>query len=123
MSIRFDRANSELQRCISNIIQNQLNDPRLNPLIYISEVEVTPDFKFCKVKVALDSDDEKELNQTISILQKSEGFIKKQLAQMVRMPKLPKFNFVIDKGTQATVRINELLKGLNIPKEDEGDND
>jgi len=36
---------------------------------------------------------------------------------------MPKLNFVIDKGTQATVRVNELLKGLNIPHEDEGDND
>lgn len=123
MSIRFERANSQLQKCISNIIQNQLNDPRLNPLLYISEVEVTPDFKFCKVKVALDSEDNSELEQTISILQKSEGFIKKQLAQMVKMPYMPKLNFVIDKGTQATVRINELLKGLNIPQKDEEDND
>ena len=123
MSIRFERANSELQRCISNFIQNQLNDPRLSPLLYISEVEVTPDFKYCKVKVALDSEDKKELDQTIAVLQKSEGFIKKQLAQMVRMPYMPKLNFVIDKGTQATVRVNELLKGLNIPHEDEEDND
>ena len=123
MSIRFERANSELQRCISNIIQNQLNYPRLSPLLYISEVEVTPDFKYCKVKVALDSEDKKELDQTIAVLQKSEGFIKKQLAQMVRMPYMPKLNFVIDKGTQATVRVNELLKGLNIPHEDEEDND
>ena len=123
MSIRFERANSELQRCISNIIQNQLNDPRHSPLLYISEVEVTPDFKYCKVKVALDSEDKKELDQTIAVLQKSEGFIKKQLAQMVRMPYMPKLNFVIDKGTQATVRVNELLKGLNIPHEDEEDND
>lgn len=121
MSIRFERANSELQRCISNIIQNQLNDPRINPLIYVSEVEVTPDFKYCKVKIALDSEDEKELQENISVLQKSEGFIKKQLAQMVRMPYMPKLNFVIDKGTQATIRVNELLKGLNIPREDEID--
>lgn len=118
MSIRFERANSELQRCLSNIIQNQLNDPRINPLIYISEVEVTPDFKFCKVKVALDSENDAELLQNISVLQKSEGFIKKQLAQMVKMPFVPKLNFVIDKGTQATVRINELLKGLKIPHEE-----
>lgn len=121
MSIRFERANSELQRCISNIIQNQLNDPRINPLIYVSEVEVTPDFKYCKVKIALDSENEEELQENIAVLQKSEGFIKKQLANMVRMPFMPKLNFVIDKGTQATIRVNELLRGLNIPHEDDID--
>ena len=118
MSKRFDRANSELQRCISDIIQNKMNDPRISPLLYVSEVNVTPDFHYCKVKVALDSQNEEELKTTIKILEKSEGFIKKELANMVRMPYMPKLQFVIDKGTSATIRINELLKTLNISKED-----
>ena len=78
MSIRFERANSELQRCISDIIQNKMNDPRLNPLLYISEVNVTPDFRYCKIKIALDSQKEGELEQIIKVLEKSEGFIKRE---------------------------------------------
>ncbi len=114
MSVRFERANSELQRCISDIIQNKMNDPRIDPLLYISEVNVTPDFRYCKVKVALDSQNDNELEEIIKVLEKSEGFIKKELADMVNMPHMPKLQFVIDKGTQATVRINEILKSLNI---------
>ncbi len=114
MSVRFDRANSELQRCISDIIQNKMNDPRIDPLLYISEVNVTPDFRYCKVKVALDTQDENNLQEIIKVLEKSEGFIKKELAGMVNMPHMPKLQFIIDKGTQATVRINEILKNLNI---------
>ena len=113
MSIRFERANSELQRCISDIIQNKMNDPRLNPLLYISEVNVTPDLRYCKIKIALDSQKEGELEQIIKVLEKSEGFIKRELATMVNMPHLPKLQFIIDKGTAATVRINEILKTLN----------
>ncbi|MCI8555217.1 MAG: 30S ribosome-binding factor RbfA [Clostridia bacterium] len=113
MSVRFERANSELQRCIADIIQNKMNDPRISPMLYISEVNVTPDFRFCKVKVALDSEDEQELKEIIKVLEKSEGFIKRELAQMVNMPHMPKLQFLIDKGTQATVRINEILKNLN----------
>lgn len=79
MSKRFDRANSQIQKSIAKIIQFKMNDPRLNPMLYISEVEVTPDFKYCKVKVALDSKDEKELEDNIKILQSSQGFIKRSL--------------------------------------------
>lgn len=122
MSKRFDRANSELQRCISEIIHNKMNDSRINPLLYISEVNVTPDFYYCKVKVALDSSDENELETTLNVLKKSEGFIKKELAHMVRMPHMPKLIFELDKGTSATVRINEILKTLDIP-EDKGEED
>ena len=119
MSNRIDRANSEIQRCLADIISNKLNDPRLNSLIYVSEVKVTPDFKFCKVKIGLDEENEQVLKETLSILQKSEGFIKKELAQMVKMPHVPQIMFSIDKGTQATFRINEILKNLNIPSEEE----
>ena len=123
MSKRFDRANSELQRCISEIIYNKMNDSRLSPLLYISEVNVTPDFYYCKVKVALDSADLNETEQMLNILRKSEGFIKKELAHMVRMPHMPKLIFEADKGTSATVRINEILKNLDIPKETGGDDE
>ncbi len=118
MSKRFDRANSQIQKSIAKIIQFKMNDPRLNPMLFISEVEVTPDFKYCKVKVALDSKDEKELEDNIKILQCSQGFIKKELANMLKMPSIPQLNFVADKGTSATIRINEILSHLNIPKEE-----
>lgn len=119
MSKRFERANSELQRCISEIIHNKMNDSRISPLLYVSEVNVTPDFYYCKVKIALDSSNDDELETILSVLKKSEGFIKKELAHMVRMPHMPKLLFEIDKGTSATVRINEILKTLDIPAEEE----
>lgn len=118
MSNRFERANSQLQKNIALIIQNKMNDPRLSPFIYVSDVTVTPDFQYCKVKIALDEDDENKLKETIKILQKSEGFIKKELSNMVNMPYMPKLQFVIDKGTSASIRVNEILKTLNIPKGD-----
>lgn len=122
MSKRFDRANSQLQKNIALILQNKMNDPRISPFVYVSEVNVTPDFQYCKVKIALDSDNQKELEETIKVLQKSEGFIKRELANMVDMPYMPKLQFEIDKGRQASIRVNEILKTLNIPKE-EGDDE
>lgn len=123
MSVRFERANSELQRCISYIVQNKMNDPRISPLLFISEVNVTPDFHYCKVKIALDSDNDYELKETIKVLEKSEGFIKRELANMVKMPHMPKLQFVIDKGTSASIRINEILKTLDIKDENGEDNE
>lgn len=124
MSNRIERANSEVQRCIAQIITTKMNDPRLSPFLYVSEISLTPDFKYCKVKIALDSDDQNVLNQNLQVLQKSESFIKRELAKMVDMPFMPKLNFVLDKGTSASVRVNELLKNLNIPKlEDENGED
>ena len=124
MSFRFDRANKEIQRCISIIIQTKMNDPRIDPMLYVSDVNLTADFKYCKVKIALDSDDHNKLQNMLEILKKSEGFIKREMAEMVKMPSIPKLIFELDKGTSATIRVNEILKSLNIPKTDEsGEND
>ena len=96
-----------------------MNDPRISPFLYVSEVNVTPDFKYCKIKIALDEENEEKLKNTITILQKSEGFIKRELAQKVDMPFMPKLIFEIDKGTMASVRVNEILKNLDIPAGDD----
>ena len=53
MSSRIEKANSEIQRCLSNIIHNKMNDPRINDFVSVADVKVTPDFKFCKVIISL----------------------------------------------------------------------
>ncbi len=116
MSNRVERANSEIQRCLSEIIRTKMNDPRLNKIVSITEVNVSPDFKYCKAKVSvLDIND---ISSVTKILQKSEGYIKRELAKMVDMPFVPKINFVVDKSTESAIRVEEILRNLNIPKED-----
>ncbi len=40
---------------------------------------------------------------------------------MVDMPQVPKINFVVDKSTASALRVEEILRTLNIPKEEEND--
>ncbi|MBR1890220.1 MAG: 30S ribosome-binding factor RbfA [Clostridia bacterium] len=121
MSNRIERANSEIQRCLIEIIKNKMNDPRLNQVVSITEVSVTPDFKYCKAKVSVL--DVNEMANVTRVLQKSEGFIKRELAKMVEMPQVPKINFVVDKSTMSAIRVEEILRSLNIPAQgDEDDN-
>ena len=121
MSNRIERANSEIQRCLIEIIKNKMNDPRLNQIVSITDVSVTPDFKYCKAKVSVL--DVNEMTNVTKVLQKSEGFIKRELAKMVEMPQVPKINFVVDKSTMSAIRVEEILRSLNIPAQgDEDDN-
>ena len=121
MSNRIERANSEIQKCLLEIIQTKMNDPRLDRVVSITEVNVTPDFKYCKAKVSVL--DVNEISNVTRVLQKSEGFIKRELAKMVDMPQVPKINFVVDKSTMSAIRVEEILRGLNIPAEEENEDD
>ena len=121
MSNRIDRANSEIQKCLIEIIKDKMNDPRLGQVVSITEVNVTPDFKYCKAKVSVLNVN--EIANVTAVLQKSEGFIKRELAKMVDMPQVPKINFVVDKSTMSAIRVEEILRGLNIPAEEENEDD
>ncbi len=116
---RIERANSEIQRCLIEIVKNKMNDPRVNKIVSITEVNVTPDFKFCKARVSVL--DLKDVENVTKVLQSSEGFIKRELAKMVDMPQIPKINFVVDKSALNSMRVEEILKTLNIPKEEQTD--
>ncbi len=122
-SNRIERANSELQRCLSTILNHKLNDPRLTDMLYVSEVNVTPDFKYCKVKVGLDTNNRTNIDNVLKILKKSSGYIKRELAEMVKMPYIPELIFEYDKGMEASIRINEILKTLEIPEDKGGDDE
>lgn len=121
MNTRMERANAEIQRCLIEIVHTKMNDPRLNKIVSITDVNVTPDFKYCKAKVSVLNIE--EASEVTKVLQKSEGFIKRELAKMVDMPQVPKINFVVDKSTLSAIRVEEILRSLNIHAEDEGDSD
>ena len=67
----------------------------------------------------LDINDIKNVTQ---VLQKSEGYIKKELAGMIDLPFMPKLKFEVDKGAVSVLRVEEILRNLNIPAEEEDDN-
>ena len=119
MSNRIDRANSELQRCLSNVIHNKMNDPRINDFVTVASVNLSPDFKYCKVKITLLEKDFKNADEIISILQKSQGYIKNELKKLVKMPQMPNLSFEFDKSIMNVIRVEELLKNLDIPEEGE----
>ncbi len=115
MSNRHERANSEIQKCLIEIIQHKMNDPRLDRVITVSDVNVSPDFKFCRVKISVL--DLKDINLVTNVLQNSEGYIKRELASMIDLPFIPKLKFEVDKGTMSTLRVEEILRNLDIPAE------
>ena len=115
---RMERANSEVMHCLADIIDSKLQDPRFSGrFLTITDVKMAPDFKYCKVMVSTLCDNQEEIDEIMKLLKKSEGFIKGELANMVRMPAVPQLNFVVDKGSENSLRVNEILKNLKIPKE------
>lgn len=119
-SIRTERANSEVERALNNILRNKINDPRLNEFITITFVELSVDFRHCKVGISVYTGDK---TIVMKQLKKSEGFIKRELIKEVKLPYTPSLTFILDEGAQHSDNINSILSTLNIPQIDEENDD
>ena len=61
-NFRGKRINEEVRKEVSDIIRNQIKDPRLTAMVSVTQVEVTKDLRYAKVFVSLfaKNDEEKE---------------------------------------------------------------
>lgn len=121
VSLRQERANSEVIKALSIIVRDKINNPRLkSEIISITYCNVSADFRHCKVGFSVLSGNR---NKVLEILKKSEGFIKRELMKMVKLPLTPELDFIIDVGAGNSERINQILSTLDIPEEESEEDD
>lgn len=110
---RINRIAEEMKKEISNIIQNEVKDPRLPKLISVIAVNVTKDLKFAKVHISVFGNDEEKKN-AISALKSAAGFIRREVGHRMQMRYTPELHFELDTsiehGAYITKLINETVK-------------
>ena len=110
-SIKNNRINGEVLRELSVIIREEVKDPRIDPLLTVTRVEVTPDLQFCKVHVSSLGSDEL-LNESIEGLKNAEGFIRLKLAHTVNLRKTPVLQFVPDRSMEYAMEMSMKIEKL-----------
>lgn len=116
------RINNIVRRELSDIIRNEVKDPRIDPLVSVTSVEVAPDLKTCKAYISvLGSGNAGE--ETIRGLKSAEGFIRSRLAHTVNLRNTPEIRFILDNsieyGVMMTRKIEELTAASHEAEEEE----
>jgi ribosome-binding factor A len=116
---RSDRVSGELVKELSQIIQQEMKDPRLG-FVSITRVEVAKDLRHANVFVSvMGSETEKE--KTLKALTSGAGFIRTLVSKRMKMRVTPDFSFKLDDSIEHGARIQELLrKALPPGGSDEG---
>lgn len=115
MKFRMERIDLEIKNALSKIISN-MDDSRLhNKFITITEVKTAPDLYSSKVSISCISKEDEEI---VSLLNKSKGYIKKQLAKEIIIKRIPDVFFVSDYFEKGAQRIDELLNKINKENKD-----
>ena len=111
-SVKNIRINSEVQREMSQIIREEIKDPRVHPMTSVMAVEVTPDLKFAKIFVSvLGSEEEKE--KTMEGLKKSASFARGQLARRMNLRNTPELTLILDNSIEYGVTMSKRIDEVN----------
>ena len=110
---RIGRIDEEYKKVLSQIIGYELKNPNVTGLISVTKVKVTPDLKYAKVYVSI---------ETMEGLKKSSGFIRTELAKRVNLRNTPELTFEIDDSIEYGAKIDSILKEI-IPEKNEENKD
>jgi ribosome-binding factor A len=106
---RHERIAEEIRHEISAMLAGELKDPRIAPLVTVTEVRVSPDRKQARVFVSVLGDDA-ERKSTLKGLLAAAGFVRHEIAERLRLRRAPEMLFVLDTSEEYGQRIEELLR-------------
>lgn len=107
-SHRKDRVAEEIKKELSEIIRDDMKDPRVKGLVSVTHVEVSRDISTAAIYLSCLSDAE-EQNKTIKAFKQAAGYIRGELARRLSLRFMPELTFKLDHSIQQGARINELL--------------
>lgn len=118
---RTSRLNGEYQKEISAILPRVKDkNPDLKGLISVTETDVAPDLKTAYVYVSIYGVNEEQTANTFALLQENAGFIRHELAQVMRMRTVPALTFRMDRSMSYGAKMDELFKKIQVrPTDDE----
>jgi ribosome-binding factor A len=107
---RVARVSEACKEALSEIIQEEIKDPRLG-LVTITRVEMPPDLRKARVWVSFYGSEEERI-LGMEILEHAKGLIRRSLGQRVRLKFLPELELRADLGSEQGLRIDKIIKEL-----------
>ena len=122
---RQGRLGEEIKKIISEMLLTEVKDPRLLGIISISSVEVTADYSYatCYVMPLISNNDDREDAEAelLAGLNSAKGLFRREIAKNIKLRHAPELIFKIDNSMEYGRHIEEIIKNLDINKEDNKD--
>lgn len=124
---RLGRISQEIKKEVSNLIANEVNNPKVSPMTSVTDVEVTPDLQFSKIYISVLGDD-KDRENTLEGLESAKGFIKYELGKRLSLRNIPDITFINDTSIERGLYMDQLIDKVirqdeenHVPDTDEGE--
>lgn len=108
---RTKRISEEIKKIVSQMILNDIKDPRIPPLTSVNHVETTKDLRFVTIYITLLSDvDHKEV---LDGLNSAKGYIRKTIGHELSLRYTPEPIFKIDDTIKDALYLSGLIDRVN----------
>jgi ribosome-binding factor A len=115
---RTERIGEQLRAEISRLLREEVTDPRIG-LVTITHVDVSPDLRNARVYwSALHAEDGRGAREdahgaTAEGLESAAGFLRRQLARLLHVKRVPELRFVHDPSLALGSETLNLIRGLH----------
>ena len=110
MSQRKEKVAQRMKEEISDIIHNEIKDPRIG-FLTITKVELTPDLRFGKVYYSIMGGDEQK-KAAQEGLESAYKFIRRLLGERIKIRYTPDISFRVDDSCEYNLHIAEIFDKL-----------
>ena len=110
--MRTERIDEDIKYYIDKIIRENITKFTSTGIITVTAVKTTKDLRYSKVYVSIFGD--KYTHQVFEKLNNHSGYIRKNLANMLKARNIPDIVFVLDDSMEYGQKMDELIDSLNI---------
>lgn len=111
-SHRASRVREQLQRELSEIV-GKLRDPRLG-FVTVMDVELSKDLHYATMFISVLGDEDAQ-REAIEALESALGYIRREIAQRIRLRQAPEISVRYDNTSERAARVSALIDSIPPP--------
>lgn len=108
MTKRVEQVESVIKRALAQTLSRDISDPRIEGLVSITDVDISPDLREARIGVSVLPD--KYEKRTLAGLRAAAGHIHGRLKKRVDMRIVPHLNFVLDRQLKKQAEVLDALR-------------
>ncbi len=110
-----------IRSTVSQIIQNELSDPRVSGMISVTRVESSPDLRSAKVYLTISGVSAEKAELSLRGIRHASGFVRTRLANRLAMKSCPALKICLDEQAKKGIETVDIIDGLFGEEMDDGE--
>lgn len=106
---RVEKMSRLIKELVSEVLMYQLSDPRIEGVISVTRVEMTPDLKIADVYLSIFGGDQKKQELTFNAIKHASSHIRSLIAKDITARYLPRLDFYMDETHKKTLETLNLI--------------